>query len=45
MAKIKNSETAGEDVKKMEHSSIPGGVANWYKYFGNQSVSSSENWT
>jgi hypothetical protein len=32
---------AGEDVEK-EHSSIAGGVANWYNHSGNQSSSSSE---
>jgi hypothetical protein len=34
----------GEDVEKEEHSSIVGGVANWYSYSGNQSGGSSENW-
>jgi hypothetical protein len=33
----------GEDVEKGEHSSIVGGIASWYNYSGNQSVSSSEN--
>jgi hypothetical protein len=28
---------AGKDVEKEEHSSIAGRIANWYKYFGNQS--------
>jgi hypothetical protein len=32
----------GEDVEK-EHSSIAGGIANWYNHSGNQSGSSSEN--
>jgi len=27
----------GEDVEKEEHSSIAGGIANRYNYFGNQS--------
>ena len=46
MAKIKNSGAAhvGEDVEKVEHSSIAGGIANWYNYSGNQSGGSSENW-
>jgi hypothetical protein len=34
----------GEDVEKMEHSSIGGRIANWHKYSGNQSGGSSENW-
>jgi hypothetical protein len=29
-------------VKKEEHSSITGGIANWYNYSGNQSDGSSE---
>jgi len=36
---------AGEDVKKEEHSSIVGGIADWYNHSGNQSGGSSENWT
>ena len=32
-----------EDVEKEEHSSISGGIANWYNHFGNQSGVSSEN--
>jgi hypothetical protein len=28
----------GEDVEKEEHSSIAGGIANWYNHSGNQSV-------
>jgi hypothetical protein len=28
---------ADEDVEKEEHFSIAGGVASWYKHFGNQS--------
>ena len=35
----------GEDVEKEEHSSIAGGITNWYIHSRNQSVSSSENWT
>jgi hypothetical protein len=35
---------AGEDVEKKKHSSIAGGIVNWYNHSGNQSVSSSENW-
>jgi hypothetical protein len=34
----------GEDVEKEEHSSIAGGIANWYNLSGNQSVGSSESW-
>jgi hypothetical protein len=33
----------GEDEKKEEHSSIVGGIASWYSYFGNQFACSSEN--
>jgi hypothetical protein len=36
---------AGEDVEKEEHSSIAGGIINWYNHSGNQSGGSSENWT
>jgi len=35
----------GEDVEKEEHSSIVGGIADWYNHSGNQSGGSSENWT
>jgi len=35
---------AGEDVEKEEHSSIVGGIADWYNHSGNQSGGSSENW-
>jgi hypothetical protein len=35
---------AGNDIKK-EHSSIAGGIANWYNYSGNQFGDFSENWT
>ena len=47
MAKIKTSGTTlvGEDVEKEEHSSIAGGIAGLYNHSGNQSGSSSENWT
>jgi hypothetical protein len=47
MAKIKNSgdSRCGEDVEKVEHSSIAGGTASWYKYSRNQFDGSSENWT
>jgi hypothetical protein len=34
----------GEDVEKEEHSSIAGGIANWYNHSGNSSRGSSENW-
>jgi hypothetical protein len=33
-----------EDVEKEEHSSIAGGIENWYNHSGNQSGGSSENW-
>jgi hypothetical protein len=36
---------AGEDVEKDEHSYIVGGIASLYNHPGNQSGSSSENWT
>jgi len=36
---------AGEDAEKEEHSSIVGGIADWYNHSGNQSGGSSENWT
>jgi len=36
---------AGEDVEKEEHSSIVGGIANFYNLSGNQAGGSSENWT
>jgi hypothetical protein len=35
---------AGEDVEKEKQSSIVGGISSWYNS-GNQSGSSSENWT
>jgi hypothetical protein len=46
MAKIKTQVTAdaSEDVDKVEHSFIAGGIASWYNHFGNQSGGSSENW-
>jgi hypothetical protein len=34
----------GEDVEKEEHSSIDGGIANWYNYSGNHSGGSSKIW-
>jgi hypothetical protein len=33
----------GDDVEKEEHSSIAGGVANWYNHSGHQSGVSLEN--
>jgi hypothetical protein len=46
IARIKNSDAdAGKDVEKEEHSSFAGGIASWYNHSGNQSASSSENWT
>jgi hypothetical protein len=32
----------GKDVEKEEHSSIAGGIENWYNYSGNQSGVSSK---
>jgi hypothetical protein len=32
----------GEDVEKEEHSSIAGGIENWYNHSGNQTGGSSE---
>jgi len=45
MTKIKIQVTADaeEDVEKEEHSSIVGGIADWYSHSGNQSGGSSEN--
>jgi hypothetical protein len=47
LAKIKTQVTAdaGQDVEKEEHSSIAGGFSSRYNHSGNQSDSSSENWT
>ena len=47
ITKIKTQLTAdaGEDVEKEEHFSIAGGIASLYNHSGNQSGSSSENWT
>jgi hypothetical protein len=47
MAKIKNSgdRRCCKDLKKEEHPYIVGGIESWYNYAGNQSGSSSENWT
>jgi len=47
MAKIKTQVTADadKDVAKEEHSSTGRGITNRYKHTGNQSGSSSENWT
>jgi hypothetical protein len=44
-SKIHVTADAGEDVEKEEHSSIAGGIASLYNHSGNQSGSSSENWT
>jgi hypothetical protein len=41
--KTKETEHAGKDVEKGEHSSIAGGIANWYNHSGNQSGCFSEN--
>jgi hypothetical protein len=47
MAKIKTSgdSRCWQGVEKGEHSSIVGGIASCYNHSGNQSGSSSENWT
>jgi hypothetical protein len=46
MAKIKNlvPADAAEDMEKKGHSSIAGGIANWYNHSGDQFSDSSENW-
>jgi hypothetical protein len=44
-SKIHVTADAGEDVEKEEYSSIVGGIASLYNHYGNQSGSSSENWT
>jgi hypothetical protein len=46
MAKLKTSgdNTCCVDVEQKEHSSIAGGIINWYNHFENQSEGSSENW-
>jgi hypothetical protein len=33
-----------ENVEKEEHSSVAGGISNWYNHSGNQPGDSSENW-
>jgi hypothetical protein len=43
-SKIQVTADAAEDVEKEEHS-IFAGIASLYKHSGNQSGSSSENWT
>ena len=40
-----SSLASDEELEKEEHSSIAGGIANWYNHSGNQFGSSSENWT
>jgi hypothetical protein len=35
----------GEDVEKEDHSSIAGGITDWYNHSGNLFGGSSENWT
>jgi hypothetical protein len=44
-SKIQVIADVGKDAEKEEHSSIAGGIANWYNHSGNQSGDSSENWT
>jgi hypothetical protein len=36
---------AGEDVEKVDYSSVPFGIASWYNHSGNQFSGSSERWT
>jgi hypothetical protein len=36
---------ASKDVEKEEYSSIAGGIASWYNYFGNKFGGSLKNWT
>ena len=45
IAKMKTQVTAhvDNDVEKVEHSFIAGGIANWYNLSGNQGGSLSEN--
>jgi hypothetical protein len=48
MAKIKKKKPQvtvhiGRNVENEEHTSIAGGIANWYNHSGNQSGGSSEN--
>jgi hypothetical protein len=45
MSKIQVTADAGKDVEKEEHSSIVDGIASSYNHSGNESGSSSENWT
>jgi hypothetical protein len=46
MAKIKNSDDSRcwQGCGKKEHSSIAGGIVNWYNCSGNQSGVSSDKW-
>ena len=44
-SKIQVTADAGKDVEKEEHSSIAGGITNWYNHSGNQFGGFSENWT
>jgi hypothetical protein len=36
---------ADNDVERGEHSSIAGGITNWYNHSGKQFYGSSESWT
>jgi hypothetical protein len=45
ISKIQVTADAGEDVEKEEHSSIVDGIVSLYNHSGNQSGSSSDNWT
>jgi hypothetical protein len=44
-SKIQVTLDIGEHMEKEEHSPIVGGIASLYNHSGNQSVSSSKNWT
>jgi hypothetical protein len=44
ISKTQVTAKAGKDLENEEHSSIAGGIANWYNHSGNQSGGSSENW-
>jgi hypothetical protein len=44
-SKIQVTADSGKDVEKKKHSSIAGKIASLYNHSGNQSGSSSENWT
>jgi len=43
--KIHVTADAGENMEKEKHSSLAGGIENWYNHCRNQSGDSLENWT